>query len=148
MERAYCTPLPEGIFNNVSETSPAQGADRMNGTILHRNIILPSLIIGFLVALIGYVMGQEGFALGLLFSLPLAIVNLKAIDKTLMFAFGLSVPELARAFAFVVYHLRFLILVMIMYMVIPTADYGFAVGTFIGFLVAKIALGAQILKHE
>lgn len=149
MERAYCTPWSEEIFDqNVTAAYPAQEAYKMSKTILHRNTILPGLTLGFLVALVGYVMGHEGFAFGLLFSLPLAIINLKAIDKILMFAFGLSVPELVRAVAFVVYHLRFLLLVLMMYLVIPKAGYDFAIGTFSGFLLAKITLGTEILKQE
>lgn len=149
MERAYCTPLSEEVFDvNVSTTSPDKGIDKMTRTVLNSNTVLPGLFIGFLVALVGYVVGHSGFALGLLFSLPIAILNLKAIDKILMLAFGLEVPELVRAVAFVVYHLRFLLLVVIMYMVIPKAGYGFAIGTFSGFLIAKIALAAEILTQE
>ena len=149
MKRAYCTSLSEEILDvNVSTTSPEEGNDSMVRAILLRSTLLPGLVIGALVAMVGYMIGQGGFVYGLFFSLPIAILNFKAIDKILMFAFGLAVPQLVRAVAFVVYHLRFLLLVVIMYLVIPTAGYSFAVGTFGGFLISKIVLAAEILKHQ
>lgn len=117
-----------------------------NMNISHRNVALPSLVAGCLIAAVSYTLGDRGFALGLLFSLPLALLNFKAIDKVLQLAFGFSMPEVIRVVAFFLYHMRFAALVIIMFLVIPKTGFSFGVGTFVGFLIAKISLGGEIIR--
>lgn len=116
--------------------------------VSHRNIALTGLVAGCLIALTGYMLGYSGFALGLLFSLPLAVLNFKAIDKTLQFAFSFKMTGIIKVVAFVLYHLRFAALVIIMFLVLRKTDFSFGVGTFVGFLIAKIALGGEILRQQ
>ncbi len=116
--------------------------------VSHRNVALMGLAAGGLIALVSYIVGNSGFAFGLLFSLPLALLNFKAIDKILQFAFGFSMPEIVKVVAFVLYHLRFAVLVIILFLVIPKTGFSFGIGTFFGFLIAKIALGGEIIRKK
>lgn len=116
--------------------------------VSHRKIALTGFVVGCLIALTGLILGYPNFALGLLFSLPLAVLNFKAIDKTLQFAFSFSMPGVIKAVAFALYNLRFAALIIIMFWVITKMDFSFGVGTFAGFLIAKVALGGEILRQE
>jgi len=62
-------------------------------------------------------------------------------------AFKMASPDLARVISFASYHVRFWLIVIILYIVIPKAHYLFAVGTFMGLLLPKMIMGVYVVLY-
>lgn len=111
-------------------------------------IVLWSLGLGLTTGGLMYIMGYRWLLLGMFFGLLINLISWIALDKTLLMAFGFSNPHLMRAASFVLYHVRFSGIVLIMFLVIPKTNLYFGVGTFLGFLIPKLVLGAILLRNR
>lgn len=103
------------------------------------------LIITLSIGSVTYLFGAKNFTYGLGFGVVLCVINYKVIGKILDIAFRMASPDLARILSFVGYHVRFWIIVIILYLIIPKTHYLFVVGTFAGILLPKIIIVATML---
>lgn len=92
-----------------------------------------------------YLLGMKTFAYGLGFGVVLSIVNYRVIGVILDVAFRLTSHDTAKIISFLSYHIRFWLIVLVLYIVIPNTGFGFAVGTFAGILLAKIVMGVFVV---
>lgn len=114
---------------------------------VQRRITLWALIASTLVGGITYICGIKQFAYGLGFGVILCVINYRVISVILDVAFRFTSPGLARVISFVSYHVRFWLIVIILYIVIPKTHYLFGVGTFAGILIPKIVMGVFVVLH-
>jgi len=106
-----------------------------------------TFIIATLIGSGTYLFGLKNFTFGLGFGVLLCVINYRVISKILDIAFRMTSPDLARVLSFVSYHVRFWIIVIILYLVIPKTHYLFVVGAFVGILLPKIVMGVIVVLH-
>lgn len=114
---------------------------------VQRKIAKWTLIVALLVGGIGYLFSFKDFTYGLFFGVVLCIVNFRVISWVLSIATSKASPDLARIISFVGYHVRFWLLVIILYFVIPVAHYTFTIGTFVGLFLPKVIMGVIVVLH-
>lgn len=103
-----------------------------------------SLLAGVFAEALFYLLGYHWTALGLIFGLVLILVNWVALSEILRLALRSSSPHFIKSISFLLYHLRFFLVVLIMFIVLPKTNLYFGVGTFLGCLIPKITLGVII----
>jgi hypothetical protein len=111
-------------------------------------IAIWSAIPAVLMAAISYFLGIKLFGYGVLFGGFLSMLNLIIVGKLLDVALRKASPDLARVVSFVGYHVRFWLIVIILYLVIPRAHYLFGVGTFFGILLPKMVMGIFVVLYS
>lgn len=116
--------------------------------ISQANIALGSLVLGTITVTAFYLIGSEWLASGTVFGIALMLLNWKALDKVLLIAFRFTSPMVMKLISFFLYHIRFLLVVFIMFLVIPKTNLYFGIGSFIGFIIPKVVLGIIILKNR
>ncbi len=114
---------------------------------VQRGIAKWTLIATLLIGGLTYYFGKEQFAYGLGFGVVLSIVNYKVVAVILDVAMRAASPGLARVISFVSYHVRFWLIVIVLYLVIPRTHFLVGVGTFAGILLPKMIMGVFIVKH-
>lgn len=107
-----------------------------------------SLAIGSILIALSYYCVDKWLAAGMVFGLVLMLTNWRVLSKIIRIAFRISSPTTSRAVAFLFYHIRFWILVLIMFLVIPKTNMYFGIGTFLGFLIPKSILGVILFKSK
>lgn len=116
-----------------------------NFTIPHARVITWSLIIGGVIGICGYLLGYQWIALGMFFGLTLTLFNWRVINEI---ALNFSSSQVSKIISFLIYHLRFWVLVLILFVVIPKTNLYFGIGTFFGFSIPKLILGTILCKSE
>lgn len=111
-------------------------------------IALWSLGLGLSTGALMHIMGHRWLLLGMFFGLSLILLSWLSLDKTLIMAFNFSSPYLMKMAAFMLYHVRFSALVLIMFLVITKTNLYFGIGTFFGFLIPKLVLGVILLRNR
>lgn len=114
---------------------------------VQRGITKWTLICTILLSGITYLLGAAQVTYGLFFGVFLAVINFKVITLILDFSLRKASPDIARVMSFVGYHVRFWLLVIILYLVIPRTPYLFTVGIFLGFLLPKIIMGIFVVAY-
>ncbi|KNZ68405.1 ATP synthase I [Thermincola ferriacetica] len=112
---------------------------------VQRGITKWTFIIAIFIEGITYFAGFRSFAYGLAFGVGLMILNYRVVSIILNKAFKSALPDLAKVLSFASYHIRFWIMVIIMYLVIPKAGFQFGVGSFFGILLPKIVMGVFVV---
>ncbi len=115
---------------------------------VQRGITKWTFISGLLVAGVTYLLGYKLFVYGLGFGLGLMVFNYRIVGLILNKALAAAAPDMARVLSFASYHVRFWIIVILMYLVIPKAGFQFGIGTFVGFLLPKLIMGVFIVIHS
>ncbi len=98
-----------------------------------------------LIGGLSYILGGKTFAYGLVFGVVVSIVNYRVVGIIIDIAFRATSPDLAKVLSFAGYHVRFWILVVILYLVIPRSPFYFSVGTFVGLLIPKMIMGVVVV---
>lgn len=111
-------------------------------------VALWSLGLGLSIGAFIHIMGYRWLLLGMFFGLSLILLSWIALDKTLIMAFNFSSPYVMKMAAFMLYHVRFSALVLVMFLVITKTNLYFGIGTFFGFLIPKLVLGAILLRNR
>ena len=106
-----------------------------------------SLLATILIGGLAYFFGLRQLTYGLVFGVGLCLINYKVVGVILDVAFKMASPDLARVISFASYHVRFWLIVIILYIVIPKAHYLFAVGTFMGLLLPKMIMGVYVVLY-
>ncbi len=114
---------------------------------VQRGIAKWTLVASSLLGGLTYLLGAKQFAYGLGFGVVLTIVNYKVVAVILDVAMKAASPGIARVISFVSYHVRFWLIVIILYIVIPKTHYLFGVGTFAGILLPKMIMGVFVVLH-
>ncbi|MBU7007360.1 hypothetical protein [Phosphitispora fastidiosa] len=114
---------------------------------VQRGIAKWSLLATILIGGISYFFGLKQLAFGLVFGVGLCIINYRVVSVILDVAFKLASPDLARVISFASYHVRFWLIVIILYIVIPRTHYLFALGTFMGLLLPKMIMGVYVVRY-
>ncbi|MFZ5641402.1 MAG: hypothetical protein ACOY4Q_12050 [Bacillota bacterium] len=114
---------------------------------VQRGIAKWTLIVSVLIGGLAYILGARTFAYGLAFGVVVSIVNYRVVGLIIHIALRAASPDLAKVLSFAGYHVRFWILVVILYLVIPRAPFYFGVGTFVGILVPKMIMGVFVVMH-
>lgn len=106
-----------------------------------------ALVFMVLFVSIAFFMGKRWAAGGSIFGSTLAILNNHAVALIFRKAFRNKV-QVSEIILFLGYHLRFAILVLALYLVIPKTNVEFGFGTFLGFFTAKIGMGVAVFQEE
>jgi len=114
---------------------------------VQRGIAKWSFVVIILVSGITYFAGIKQFTYGLLFGFGLCIINYRIVGFILEIAFRLASADLARVISFAGYHVRFWLIVIILYLVIPRTHYLFGLGAFVGLLLPKMIMGVFVVMH-
>ncbi len=114
---------------------------------VQRGIAKWSLLATILIGGLAYLFGLKQLAYGLVFGVGLCIINYRVVGVILDVAFKMASPDLARVISFASYHVRFWLIVIILYIVIPRTHYLFAIGTFIGLLLPKMIMGVYVVLN-
>ena len=114
---------------------------------VQRGITKWTLICTILLGGITYLMGAAQVTYGLFFGVFLAVINFRVITFILDFSLRKASPDIARVMSFVGYHVRFWLLVVILYYVILRTPFLFTVGIFLGLLLPKIILGVFVIAY-
>jgi len=114
---------------------------------VQRGITRWTLICTMLLGGITYFLGAAQVTYGLFFGVFLAVINFRVITLILDFSLRKVSPDIARVMSFVGYHVRFWLLVIILYLVIPRTPFLFTVGIFMGFLLPKIIMGIFVVAY-
>jgi len=112
---------------------------------VQRSIAKWTVIVSLLIGGLTYILGARTFASGLAFGVVVSIVNYRIVGLIIHIAFRAASPDLAKVFSFVGYHVRFWVLVIILFLVIPRSPFFFGVGTFVGLLIPKIIMGVFVV---
>jgi hypothetical protein len=115
---------------------------------VQRGIAKWTIILSAVIGGLAYILGARMFAYGLAFGVVVSIVNYRVVGLIIHIAFRAASPDLAKVLSFAGYHVRFWILVVILYLVIPRAPFYFGVGTFVGILLPKMIMGAFVVIHS
>lgn len=114
---------------------------------VQRSITKWTLIVTILLGGVTYLLGAEQVTYGLLFGVFIAVLNFRVISFILDFSLRKASPDIARVISFVGYHVRFWLIVVILYLVIPRAPFLFTVGIFLGFLLPKMIMGVFVVIY-
>ena len=121
------------------------GLNDLSSSMAQRSIASWSLAGALGIGTISFLLGKTALAAGILFSSTLMVLNFRALSLVPGIYQRFKSPHLAKTAAFACYYLRFWLVVAILYLVIPNAGYNFALGSFIGFIIPKIAMGAIVI---
>lgn len=114
---------------------------------VQRGIAIWTILASSLIGGLAYILGARALAKGLAFGVVVSIVNYRIVGIIIHIAFKMASPDLAKVLSFAGYHVRFWILVVILYLVIPRTPFYFGVGTFIGLLIPKIIMGVFVVMN-
>ena len=114
---------------------------------VQRGIAKWTLVATILIGAGTYLFGVKQLAYGLVFGVVVSVVNLRVVSVILDVATRAASPNIARVISFVGYHVRFWLIVIILYIVIPHTHYLFGVGTFLGILLPKVIMGVFVVLH-
>ncbi len=114
---------------------------------VQRKIAKWTALATILIGGITYFLGIKQFTYGLVFGVVLCIINYRVISLILEVAFRSASPDLARVISFASYHIRFWVIVIILYIIIPRTHYLFVIGTFLGILLPKMIMGVVVVLH-
>lgn len=114
---------------------------------VQRGIAKWTLLVTVLIGGVAYILGARTLAQGLAFGAVVTIVNYQIVSLIIHIAFRMASPDLAKVLSFAGYHVRFWIIVVILYLVIPRTPFYFGVGTFVGLLIPKIIMGVFVVTH-
>jgi len=106
-----------------------------------------TLITTVLLGVVTYLFGVKHLTYGLIFGVILMVLNFKVISVILDYSLRKTSPDFARIISFVSYHVRFWLIVMILYFVIPRTPFLFTVGIFMGFLLPKMIMGIFVVRY-
>ncbi len=106
-----------------------------------------SLLIGTAACLTTYFVNYW-ITLGIIFGMLLMLVNWRVLSKIIRIAFNIKKQIVAKVVAFFGYHIRFWIVVLIMFLVIPKTNMYFGIGTFLGFLIPKVVMATIVIKSK
>lgn len=115
---------------------------------VQRSIVKRTIVCGVPIAVVTYVLGYRPFVYGLIFGIAIMAFNYRILGVILDKALATAVPGMARVLSFVSYHVRFWIIVIVMYLVIPRQGFQFGIGSFVGLLLPKMMMGVVILKNS
>ncbi|PKM82205.1 MAG: hypothetical protein CVU89_06065 [Firmicutes bacterium HGW-Firmicutes-14] len=113
---------------------------------VQRGIAKWTFLTTFIIGVVTYLLGAKQFSFGLVFGVVLSVINYRVISVILDVAFRTASADLARVISFASYHVRFWLIVIILYIVIPRTHYLFGVGTFAGILLPKMIMGVYVVK--
>lgn len=105
------------------------------------------LLLGTTFSFILSLMGRIEFAKGLLFGAILCVANYYIIDALLGYIISFSNDIVVKVVGFFGYHIRFWILVVILFFVITRNDSPFAFGFFAAMVLSKIVMGAVVISN-
>lgn len=108
---------------------------------VQRGTTIWTLIAAALIGGVTYFLDARQITYGLVFGVVLAVVNYRVIGAILDITIRFASPVAGKFISFLGYHVRFWIIVVLLYIVIPKTGYLFAVGTFIGFVIPKVVMG-------
>lgn len=108
---------------------------------VQRGTTIWTLIAAALIGGVTYLLDEEQITYGLGFGVIIAVVNYRVIGAILNITLRFASPNVSKFLSFLGYHVRFWIIVVLLYIVIPKTGYLFAVGTFIGFVIPKVVMG-------
>lgn len=114
---------------------------------VQRAITKWTVLVTILIGGVAYILGARTLAQGIAFGVVVSVVNYRIVSIIIHIAFKMSSPDLAKVLSFAGYHVRFWLLVVILYLVIPRTPYFFGVGTFVGLLIPKIIMGVFVVTH-
>ncbi|PKM83401.1 MAG: hypothetical protein CVU89_01245 [Firmicutes bacterium HGW-Firmicutes-14] len=120
-----------------------------------RDIAVGSMVLGLFVSLVSYLLFSRELAAGIMFSVVLTVANYQVLVFILSLAIGFlpgaakrpagtGVPIL-RQIALLLYHMRFWLIVAVLYLIIPKSSMTFVIGTLIGFIIPKFVMGAALI---
>jgi len=126
------------------------------GTVTgQRGIALRSMVLGLFTSLVSYLLFSRELAAGIMFSVVLTVANYQVLAFILSLAIGFlpgseknlaesGIPIL-RQIALLMYHMRFWIVIAVLYVIIPKSSMTFVLGTIIGFIIPKFVMGAALI---
>lgn len=134
--------------NTESKRRRSYGAADVSSSKVQRKIALCSLVPVLAASLISYLGYTTDLALGVIFGYSLIVLNYQILSKLLYLMFRFTTTDFARVFGFVLYHMRFWIVVAILFIVIPKSELDFVIGTFAGILIPKMVMGYFVAANQ